>query len=160
MAKTEAADGKSLKANEKKWTKELMDAGWTVIPNVLLERQKALGLDAIDINILMHIASFWWHPENKPHPSKKTIAEAMGIDPRTVQRRIADMEKDGLIQREERRVSQVGSKSNVYHLEGLIKAARPYAKEMVQVKNAKIAVKEAMRAKKGKPQLHLVKGAS
>ncbi|MEI9412731.1 helix-turn-helix domain-containing protein [Mesorhizobium salmacidum] len=136
-----------------------MDAGWTVIPNVILERQKAFGLDAVDINILLHLASYWWHPDNKPHPSKQTIAVAMGIDPRTVQRRIAAMEKDGLLQREERRVSQVGSKSNIYHLDGLIKAAKPFAKEMVQIKKAKIAVKDAMRARKGKPQLHLVKGA-
>lgn len=158
MNKGTAAESAELKANEKKWTKALMDAGWTVLPNVLIERQKALGLDPLDMNILMHLASFWWHSSNKPHPSKKTIAEAIGVDPRTVQRRIARLEADGLIKREERRISNVGSKSNIYHLDGLIEAAKPFAKEMIEIKNTRMAAKEALRAKKGKPKLKLVKG--
>jgi hypothetical protein len=48
-----------------------MDAGWTVIPNVLIERQRALGLDSLDLNILLVLASMWWDAENPPWPSKK-----------------------------------------------------------------------------------------
>lgn len=157
MAKSEAAEGESLKQNEKKWSKELMEAGWTVIPNVILDRQKAFGFDALDINILMHLAAYWWHPANKPHPSKKTIADAIGVDPRTVQRHIARLEAAGFIKREQRRISKVGSKSNIYHLDGLIEKAKPYAKEMVAVKQAKMELKAAVRAKKGKPTLTVVK---
>tara|TARA_R110000764_G_scaffold92532_3_gene175876 strand:- start:1001 stop:1120 length:120 start_codon:yes stop_codon:yes gene_type:complete len=29
---------KHLRENEKKWTKPLLDAGWTMIPNVIFER--------------------------------------------------------------------------------------------------------------------------
>ncbi len=94
-AKTEAA--KELKVNERKWSKTLMKAGWTAIPSVIFERQRALGLDALDINILAHLAGYWWTHDNKPHPAKKTIAEAMNVNPRTVQRRIASLEKAGLI---------------------------------------------------------------
>ena len=65
------------------------EGGMDVLPNIIFERQQALGLDAIDVNIILHIASYWWAKESKPHPSKKTIATAMGIEPRTVQRRIA-----------------------------------------------------------------------
>lgn len=36
-----------------------MKAGWTALPNVIFERQRALGLDAIDVNIILHIASYW-----------------------------------------------------------------------------------------------------
>lgn len=160
MVKTEAAKisaDSGLKVNEAKWTKKLMDAGWTVVPNVFLERQKALGLDPVDINVLMHLFSYWWTPGSKPHPSKKTIADAMGIDPRTVQRHIARLEKAGLVKREERRISKVGSKPNIYHFDGLIEAAQPFAKEMLEIKTGKIAAKEALRAKKGKPKLALVK---
>lgn len=70
-----------------------MDAGWTVIPSVIIERQQVLGLDALDVNILLHLATYWWTPDNKPHPAKKTIADAIGVEPRTVQRRIAALEK-------------------------------------------------------------------
>ncbi|WP_453974338.1 hypothetical protein [Bradyrhizobium elkanii] len=71
-----------LKVNEKKWTAPLMKAGWTALPNVIFERQRALGLDAIDVNIILHIASYWWTAEGKPFPSKRTIAAAMDVEPR------------------------------------------------------------------------------
>lgn len=90
------AEADGLQVNEKKWTPTLMKAGWTVLPNVLFERQQALGLDPLDINILLHIASYWWSEGSKPHPSKTTIAKAIGIEPRSVQRRIAALEKDKL----------------------------------------------------------------
>ena len=147
----------STKINEEKWTKELMAAGWTVLPNVIFERQAVLGLDAIDINILLHLASYWWKPGDKPHPSKVTIAAAIGIDPRTVQRRIARMEKDGYVRREERRIKGIGSRPNIYHLEGLIEKATPYALEKVQERAAKEAEKKARAARKGRPRLQLVK---
>jgi hypothetical protein len=148
---------KTLKVNEAKWTKELMRAGWTVLPNVLFENQSNLGLDPLDVNILLHIASYWWEPEGKPHPSKVTIAHAINVNPRTVQRRIAAMEKAKYIRREERRIKGEGSKTNVYHLEGLIKAAMPFALEKYG-KMQKRAEERAARAKRrGRPKLHLVK---
>ncbi len=132
--------------NELKWTPALMRAGWTVIPNIIFERQQALGLDALDINILLHIASYWWEPDSKPHPSKTTIANAIGVDPRTVQRHIAALERGGLIRREQRRISRTGSKTNIYHLDGLIAAATPYAHEKLQ----DIAIQRAARASRAK----------
>lgn len=146
-----------LRVNEKKWSKALMDAGWTVVPSVIIERQQALGLDAIDINILMHLATYWWTKDNKPHPSKSTIAAAIGIHPRTVQRRIAEMEKGGLIRRQQRRVSGQGSKTNVYHLEGLIDGATQYAEEKLQEIARRAAERKAKSSRKGKARLHIVK---
>ncbi len=139
------------KVNEKKWTRPLMEAGWTVVPNVLIERQKALGLDSVDMNILLHLFSYWWRPDEKPHPAKATIAEAVGVSPRTVQRRIAAMERLGFIKRQERRVSRVGSKTNIYHFEGLIKEATPLANEMVRAKNEKMEAKKKLVARKENP---------
>jgi len=153
--KTEAVE--TLRVNEKKWTKPLMDAGWTAIPSVIIERQQALGLDAIDINILMHLAVYWWTADNKPHPSKVTIAKAMGVTPRTIQRRIAKLEAGGLIKRQQRRISAKGSKTNIYHLDGLIKAAQPYAKEKREQIEQRDAERKARVARKGKPKLRLVK---
>jgi len=40
------AAAEALKVNERKWTKALMDTGWTVLPNIILECQKTLN----DIN--------------------------------------------------------------------------------------------------------------
>ena len=151
---TQAA--KELRANEKKWSKTLMDAGWTAFPSVIIERQQALGLDATDVNILLHLASYWWHEDNKPHPAKKTIAAAMGVTPRTVQRRIAGMERDGIIRREERRIPGKGSKTNLHHFDGLIKEALPYAREKLEERARREKEDKARSGRKGSPHLREV----
>jgi len=132
MTAADPATAKELRVNEKKWSKTLMDAGWTAVPSVIIERQKALGLDALDMNIILHLASYWWTRDNKPHPSKRTIAEAIGVTPRTIQRRITALQSSGFIRREERRVRGKGSRTNLYHFDGLISAAQPYAKEKIK----------------------------
>lgn len=157
MATTKTAAEKALKINEQKWTKPLIDAGWICMPSVIIERQAALGLDAIDINILMHLAMYWWTEDGKPHPSKATIAAAMGIEPRSVQRRMARLEAAGLILREERRGGPTGSLTNRYHFDGLIREATPYAAERnEEIEAKKIAARERA-ARKGRPTLRVVK---
>ena len=152
MSTSDKVVAQQLKINERKWSRDLMAVGWTVIPNVIFERQQALGLEPIDVNILLHLASYWWTPEGKPHPSKKTIAAAIGVDPRTVQRRIARLEAGNLIRREERREKGAGkgSKSNIYHLDGLIKAAQPYAIEKAEELAERNALRRARASRKGK----------
>ncbi len=147
-----------LKENEKKWGKPLIDAGWSLIPATIIERQQALGLDALDMNIILHIVNHWWKADSKPFPSKTKIANAVGVTARTVQRRIAEMEKGGLIRREERRIPNTGSKTNIYHLDGLIKGATPYAQEVLEDR-AKTEAKRTERArKKGRPKLTVISG--
>ena len=117
-----------------------------------------MGLDATDVNILLHLASYWWTKDNKPHPSKKTIAEALCVTPRTVQRRIAAMEKAGFIYREERRIPSKGSRTNRYHFDGLIKAARPFAKEKLEERARREQEDKARPGRKGRPRLRVVSG--
>ena len=138
----------TLRENEKKWTKTLMDAGWTAMPSVIIERQKAFGLDPIDVNILLHLACHWWYATDLPFPSKQTMADAMRTSARTVQRRIAKMEHDGLIKRVERHHPKYGRQSNCYDFAGLIKEATPYAEEV-------IAAREQSRQEKKSRRLRL-----
>jgi len=133
--KKEAVD--TLHVNEKKWTKPLMEAGWLAFPSIILEKQQTLGLTSLDINIILYLATYWWTVDNKPRPSKNTIAEAVGVTARTVQRRIAAMEKAGFIQREERRSSKEASQPNFYHFDGLIKEATPFALEKINLINSR-----------------------
>src|SRR3546814_15223210 len=56
---------RSLRTNEKKWSKPLMDAGWTALPSVIIENQKQLGLNPLDLNIVLYLASKWWTPEDR-----------------------------------------------------------------------------------------------
>lgn len=115
--------------NRKKWTPQLMRAGWTVLPNVIIEKQAELGLDPIDINIVLHLAAFWWDPDIPPRPSKARMAQAMNVSPRTLQRRLARMDSKGLVRRIVRG-SPTSRHTNSYDLSGLIEAASPLATEM------------------------------
>ena len=110
------------------------------------------------MNIILHLANYWWTRDNKPHPSKKTIAEAIGVTPRTVQRRITALQQGGFIRREERRVKGKGSRTNLYHFDGLITAAQPYAKEKLEKIQERQNDRKMSVARKGRA-LRLVKSA-
>lgn len=107
-----------------KWGATALEKGWTALPNTLIKNQRLLGLDPLEMNIILHLCSFWWSSATLPHPSKKTIAAAVAVDPRTVQRRIAKLEERNLI----RRVWQAspdrrgGTTANAYDLSGLARA--------------------------------------
>lgn len=127
IAGTTTAKADSKKISETKWGKANIAAGWTCIPNILIRRQKTLGLDSIDLNILLHLLTYWWEDENHPHPSKDTLAKAIGISPSTVQRRIRQMHAGGLLKRVERRREGNRSETNLYDLTPLRALLEPHA---------------------------------
>lgn len=125
------AQAQQLKVIEKRWSAPLTKAGWTALPNTILDKQKVLGLRPIDLNILMQIAKHWWQADSAPFPSVETIAAAIGVTTRTVQRRITRMEKAQLIERNQRYYARGGQKSNAYTFNGLIAKCAPFAEEAV-----------------------------
>jgi helix-turn-helix protein len=146
----EKQNERQLKVNERKWTKTLMDAGWTVLPSVFLDRQQALGLEPTDVNILLHLAKYWWETDRLPFPSKKALAECMGVSESTVQRRIAAMERDGLIKRVYRFSGKhKGQQANAYDFAGLIKEATPYAVEALKARENRRKADAARRTRIG-----------
>lgn len=147
-----------LKRNEEKWTKPLWDAGWTAIPSILLERQNELQLDAVDVNIVLHLASHWWYSNNLPHPSKAKMARCIGVNVSTIRRHVARLETLGYIRRESRYSKNLGQDTNLYHFEGLISAATPHALEEIQ-KKKKRAADKAAKQNLEKPKLKLVQSA-
>ncbi len=148
---TKKENTQRLKRNEEKWTKTLMAAGWTVVPSIILEKQHALGLDAVDVNILLQLARHWWTKDNPPYPSKSTIAECMRVDRSTVRRHIAQMEKDGFIKRQSRYHGQHGGQAtNIYRFDGLIKAATPFAYEAIKTREERKS-QDTVRHRRKKP---------
>ena len=131
-AETQATvQAEQLKVIDKRWSKPLTKAGWTALPNIVLDKQHVLRLRPIDINILMQIAKHWWQAEAAPFPSIETIAAAIGVTPRTVQRQITKMEKAQLIERNRRYYARGGQKSNAYTFKGLIARCVPFAEEAI-----------------------------
>jgi DNA-binding transcriptional ArsR family regulator len=153
MAAAKLDQKEELKRNEQKWSHTLMEAGWTAVPSIILEKQAAFGLDAIDVNILMHLARHWWYPDNPPHPSKALIAKCIGVDRSTVRKHIARMESEGLIERVARFNKRLGGQeTNIYRFDGLIKAATPHAEEFIDLR-AKQRREDDARQNRKKPRL-------
>jgi len=147
MAKTKVKS-KQQTLLERRWGEATIKYGYTVVPSILLDKQQALGLDALDLAILIHIIKYWWDPDEAPFPRKATLAAALGVDPRTVQRRIASLEKSGLVRRKSRRGDHGGNSSNEYHLDGVIDSLRPHAAEGLRERERQRAEREATRRRR------------
>ncbi len=111
---------KATKASEKKWGKAVLERGFCVVPSLLLRAQQRLKLTPTQLAVLMHLADYWWDVARKPYPSKKALAERLGLGERQVQRIIADLEKAGFVKRIERIAKHRGKLSNEYDLTGLV----------------------------------------
>ena len=140
-----------------KWSKPLAESGWTSFPNVIFERQQALQLTPLDLNILLHLAGNWWNPGSNPFRTKKSLALAIGVHPRTIQKRIDEMERWGYIKRIYRKAGVGDNLPNEYDLSGLIEKVRPFAEEKLAERAKREAEKTATITRK-KP-LKLVEGS-
>lgn len=145
------APSKKEDAIAKKWGKPIKNAGWTAIPNILVYRQRSLGLTPIDLNILLHLMTYWWQDDKKPHPSKATLAQAIGVSSGTIQKRIRDMEAAGFIKRIERRRKNNRSETNEYDLSPLRDLLLPHAQEELRERKKRHAEKQKRKTTVTKP---------
>lgn len=129
---SESVEGSKL---DKKWGHEAIKVGWVAIPSVLLERQNSLGLDALDLALIMHLVKHWWEPERYPYPGKRQICEALDINESTMRKRIKELEQKKLISRSPKYFPGTkGIKANEYDLSGLVAAVKRVAKDELKDK--------------------------
>jgi predicted transcriptional regulator len=148
-----------LRKLEQKWTKQLIAAGYAAVPNVIILRQRAFGLDSVDLNILLQLICYWWDADKLPFPSKATLAQAIGCHQTTIRRRLQKMEAGGLIKRIPRKSAAGGNSSNQYDLAPLIAAAQPYAQEELQrIEDTKAEKMKRLSRKKAKEVLASISG--
>ena len=74
---------------------------------------------------------------------KGTLAKRLGVDPSTIRRHVAKLEKQGLIQRVNRWDDAKGQRSNEYNLKGLADALHPFAVRAKKENQAKRLAKKA-----------------
>lgn len=147
-----------LRANEEKWSVPLVDAGWTLLPSTILEYQSELGIDPIDLNILLQIARHWWKPGDAPYPSMRKIADCIGKSVSTVQRRVSKMRAKGIISVKHRFNKYGGQTSSAYYFDGLTELALPYAKETLDDRAERKRGKgNHQKSTKKRPDLKIVK---
>jgi DNA-binding MarR family transcriptional regulator len=109
----------------KKWEYSL-DAGFQIIPNVLFRCQKVLGLEPVDVVILMNITTHWWGKDDLPYPRPSVIANRMNVSTRTVERRLKVLEKTGFLRRLESSKKQ-GRAVRRIDLSGLVQKLKEVA---------------------------------
>lgn len=153
-------DESKLSESEQKWGKATWAAGHTSIPTSLILHFVELGMDAVDLAIVLFLASKWWKVGDAPFPKKKTIAEVVGIDASNVRKRLQNLERLKLVRREERRVAKDRNNSSVYHLTPLALALAPFGDaDLAAKKAAQEAAANKPKPKvprKRKPSLHVV----
>lgn len=125
---------KASRVADEKWGKDVMKAGFCLIPSMLLRCQQRLGLNPTQLTILLQLADFWWDAGRKPFPSKKTLATRVGLSPRQIQRYMVELEEAGLLTRIIRSADNNGKLSNEYDLTGLVKRLKELAPEILKAK--------------------------
>ena len=117
-------DGRS--AVTRKW-EEAADAGFQLVPDVLLKNQSVLGITATELVVLLNLTMHWWYPTQRPFPRSTTIAKRMGVEVRTVQRALNHLIELELIKRVT--VKTESRESTVIDLGGLVSQLRELAIE-------------------------------
>jgi len=122
-----------VKSHVSKWGKTNISAGWTIIPNALLENQSRLGLSCIDTMVLINLIMHWWDKDNPPRPSKKRLANMLGVSLKTVQRSFIHLEQCGAIKRIARykEGKDNARTTNQYDLNGLVDLLEGFSKELI-----------------------------
>lgn len=124
----------SKKKIEELWGADSASLGFCMVPMTILNAHKRLGINPTQFSIILQLLGYWWQKDNSPFPTKKAIAEQIGISPRQVQRNIAALEQAGLIERVYRTGGDKGNKSNVYKLDGFVKKVSDISREIIDAK--------------------------
>ncbi|MGH6848151.1 MAG: helix-turn-helix domain-containing protein [Methylocella sp.] len=125
---------KKPSSTERIWGKAVYSHGYAGIPSILIQAQRRLGINSMQFNIIIQLLDYWHEPTRKPFPTKKDLAKRIGVTDKTIQNNIRDLEKAGLIRREQRKTAAGDWNSNVYHLEGLVAKVRAMEPEFAAEK--------------------------
>lgn len=77
-----------------KWSEEIADDGFTMVPNALLKHYGQLGLTPSEFLVLVNIESYRWEADDFPYPTVETLATRVNMKTRTVTRLITRLHKD------------------------------------------------------------------
>ncbi len=111
-------------STERIWGKQVISHGYAGIPSILIKGQQRLGLNPTQMNILLQLLEYYRDPGRPPFPTKKALADRMGVSSKTIQTNMKMLEDRGYIQREQQVTAQGDYGSNIYHLDGLIKKVK------------------------------------
>ncbi len=134
------------------WGDKVISHGYTAVPNVMIRSQHRLGVNQTQMMILIQLLSYWFDKERVPFPSKKELADRLGLRPKTIQDNMKALETAGFVRREQIKTSYGDWGSNRYHLDGLVKRIKALEPDYEAEKEARKQAREAVELPKGKRQ--------
>jgi len=140
-----------------KWGKSVAERGFAQVPNYLLLLNQFLDrefrLSPTELLVLIQLSGAWWHKEDKPFPSMRTLARRCGVSERQIHRAISKLEELGLVKKINRRAKGIIA-SNAYDLEPLVdilsEISKIYPNEYprnIRIKEGKAELSDSKRAK-------------
>jgi len=126
---------KRTRAFEEKWGSDVRQLGFTMVPSLLFKAQQRLGLSPTQLVVLLQLIDHWWDLERHPWPSKDLLSTKIGINPRQVQRVVAELEKGGFLKRTDRYLPKGGKTSNEYVLTGLVAKLKKLAPDFKKIED-------------------------
>jgi predicted transcriptional regulator len=141
---------RNASSTEKIWGKAVCANGYAGVPSILIQAQRRLGINSTQMNIIVQLLDYWREPARKPFPSKKELANRIGVIPKTIQNNIRELEKAGLIQRQLRKTAAGDWNSNIYHLDGLVKKVQAMEPEFTAERRKRQQARAALETPAGR----------
>jgi predicted transcriptional regulator len=121
---------------QEKWGKAL-DAGFQVVPNILIRSQHQLNLDPVDLVVLLNLMAHWWERDDVPFIAPSRIARRMNVSTRTVERHLKGLEKKGFLRRCKPQRSGERPYSRGYDLQPLVRLLESAARDALSLRAMK-----------------------
>ncbi|CBS90501.1 helix-turn-helix domain-containing protein [Azospirillum lipoferum] len=149
VAAVSTGSARNLSSTEKIWVKAVYSHGYAGIPSMLIQAQRRLGINPMQMNIIIQILDYWREPSRKPFPTKRELAQRMDVTEKTIQNNIRKLERAGLLLREQRKTAAGDWNSNIYHLDGLVARVQALEPEFAAEKKLRRERKAALQTPKG-----------
>ncbi len=100
---------------------DILDEGFTSVPNLLLRYRSALGIKPKHLTLIIDIMSFKWD-RYSPFPSYSTLAKRAGVEERSIKRITQDLEELHLLIKEPRFNEETGAQiTTIFDFRPLVK---------------------------------------
>nr|NIP30313.1 hypothetical protein [Candidatus Dadabacteria bacterium]NIQ17139.1 hypothetical protein [Candidatus Dadabacteria bacterium] len=100
---------------------DILDEGFTSVPNLLLRYRSALGIKPKHLTLIIDIMSFKWD-RYSPFPSYSTLARRAGVEERSIKRITQDLEELNLLIKEPRFNEETGAQiTTIFDFRPLVK---------------------------------------
>lgn len=83
--------------------REVTPLGFAGVPSIPIRMQARIGLSPPQLDVVVQLLDCWHDPEQRPFPTKREIADRIGITHQTVQTDIRALHQAGLVRREYRK---------------------------------------------------------